>query len=89
MSSDCCVSENSDKIGGFDKWKVRDAANTCIEAKEIEGGDPKFYKVVLKEVEKKAIAATEAAAIKTKASDALKLEKKVDGKLKKVFGGAK
>jgi hypothetical protein len=86
---DCCgISEDKDnKIGGFDKWKVRDAANTCIEAKEIEGGDAKFYAVVLKEVEKKAKAAMEAAETKGKAAAELKLEKKVGGKLKEVFGG--
>lgn len=80
----CCVGD-SDKIGGFDSYKVKNAADTCIEAKEIENGDPKFYKVVLAEVQKKAKAAEEAARSKTEAADMLKLHEKVGKGLKKVF----
>ena len=81
----CCIG-GSDKIGGFDSYKVKSAADTCIEAKEIENGDQKFYKVVLAEVQKKAKAAEEAARSKVEAADMMKLEKKVGKKMKKVFG---
>ncbi len=80
---------DSEKIGGFDSYKVRSAADTCIEAKEIENGDPKFYKVVLVEVQKKAKAAEEAARSKVEAADMMKLEKKTGERMKKVYGGKK
>jgi hypothetical protein len=82
-----CSIDKPDKIGGFDSWDVRSKADTLIEAEEIKKGDPKLYKVVLSEVEKKAAAAMEAAKAKKTAADSITLEKKVEGKLKEVFGG--
>ena len=79
--------DRPDKIGGFDSWEVRSKADTLIEAEEIKKGDAKFYKVVLAEVEKKAAAAMEAAKAKQTAADSIKLEKKVEKNLNKVFGG--
>jgi tRNA A22 N-methylase len=87
MSGDCCELSKPDKIAGFDSWEVRSKADTLIEAEEIANGDPKFYKVVLAEVQKKADAAMEAAKKKKIAADSIILEKKVDKKLKKTFGG--
>jgi hypothetical protein len=80
-----CSIDKPDKIGGFDSWEVRSKADTLIEAEEIKKGDPKFYKVVLAEVEKKAAAAMEAAKAKKTAADSITLEKKVEKKLKEVF----
>lgn len=77
---------SSEKVKGFDKWDVESDARTLIKAKELESGDSKYYKVLLAEVEKTAKAATEAAAVKTKAAASLKLEKKVSKNLKKTFG---
>lgn len=85
--NDIACSPKSDKIGGFDKWKVRDSADTLIEAKEIENGDTKFYGVVLKEVKKIADAAMEAAAEKQRAAKDIALAKKVEKKMKKIYGG--
>ena len=85
MSGDCCVSK-SDKIGGFDSWEVKSKADTLIEAEEIKSGDPKFYKVVMAEVQKKADAAQKAADKKKIAADSIKLETKVGKNLKKTFG---
>ncbi len=82
----CGISNKPDKIGGFDKYDVEDAARTMIKAKEYENGDSKFYAVVLKEVEKTAKAATEAAEQKNKAAKELKLTKKVGGKLNSMYG---
>jgi hypothetical protein len=83
---DCVTMRRADKIRGFDSWEVRNKADTLIEAEEIKNGDPKFYKAVLGEVQKKADAAQEAAKKKQTAADGLKLEKKVGKGLKKVFG---
>jgi hypothetical protein len=78
---------SSEKINGFDKWDVESDARTLIKAKELENTGEKYYKTLLAEVEKTAKAATEAAAVKTKVASQLKLEKKVNKGLKKVFGG--
>ncbi len=86
MTGDCSVT--SEKINGYDKWDVESDARTLIKAKELENTDEKYYKTLLTEVEKTAKAATEAAAVKTKAADSIKLEKKVGKKLKKVLGGS-
>ncbi len=85
MSGDCCEVK-SDKINGYDSWEVRSKADTLIEAEEIKNGDAKLYKTVLAEVQKKATAAQEAAGKKKTAADSIKLERKVDKKLKKTFG---
>ncbi len=87
MGGGPCEVSKPDKINGYDKWDVESDARTLIKAKELEGGDAKYYKTLIAEVEKTAKAATEAAAIKTRAADDLKLEKKVGGKLKKMYGG--
>jgi hypothetical protein len=87
MSGEICEVSKPDKIGGFDSWVVKSKADTLIEAEEIKNGDPKFYKVVLDEVQKKATAAQEAADKKKTAADSISLEKKVGKKLKKVLGG--
>ncbi len=70
-----CI-ETSKKIGGFDKWEVEDAARTLIEAQEIKM-KPKFYAVVIKEVEKQAAAAQRAAMEKKVAVKLIKLQKKM------------
>ncbi len=80
------VNPESEKIGGFDKYDVRNAARTMIEAKEFENGDKKFYAVVLKEVDKIAKAAMEAAEQKSEAAKEITLTKKVDSKLKSMYG---
>ena len=67
-----CTTEK--KIDGFDKWEVEGAASTLIEAKEITKR-PKFYKTVLKEVDKQ-----------IKAAQAVALEAKVGKQLKKTYG---
>ncbi|MBW8002551.1 MAG: hypothetical protein FVQ80_11095 [Planctomycetes bacterium] len=87
--SSCCSIDGSNKIGGYDSYKVRNAADTCIEAKEIENGDQKFYKVALVEVQKKAKAAEEAARSKMEAADMMKLEKKTEKRMKKIYGEKK
>jgi len=86
MSTGDCEVSKSDKINGYDSWEVRSKADTLIEAEEIKNGDPKLYSTVLDEVQKKATAAQEAADKKKAAADSIRLEKKVDKKLKKTFG---
>lgn len=62
------------KIGGFDKWEVEDAARTLIEAQEIKA-KPKFFKVVIVEVQKQAEAAKRAALEKQVAAKLIKMGK--------------
>ena len=81
---ECCTMMD-EKIGGYEAYKVRNDADTCIKAKELELGDPKYYAVVAAEVVKKAEAAMAAAKTKGEAADMVKLEKKVGGKMKEVF----
>jgi hypothetical protein len=87
MSGEICEMQ-PEKINGFDKYDVESDARTLIKAKELENTDKKYYETLIAEVEKTAKAATEAAAVKTKAADSLKLEKKVGKKLKEVMGGS-
>lgn len=42
------------KIGGYDRWDVTSAVDTLNRAQEIQD-DPKFLKVVLGEMDKKAV----------------------------------
>jgi len=48
-----------EKINGFDKWDVEQAARKFIEVEEIKKR-PKFFKTVIKELERQAKAAQEA-----------------------------
>jgi len=48
-----CSVDKSEKIGGYDRWKVSNAVDTMKQAKEIEA-DPKFLKVVLAEMDREA-----------------------------------
>lgn len=54
-----------EKIDGMDAWKVRDAADTLVRAKEIEA-DPKLHKAAIKivDVKMKATAQAKLEAIK-------------------------
>lgn len=52
MSCDLATKEPA-KIGGYDRWKVRDAVRTLKEAEEIKA-DGKFLKIVLKEMDREA-----------------------------------
>ncbi len=85
MKSEPGIYQMEEKIGGYDAYKVRNDADTCIKAKELELGDPKYYKVVAAEVVKKAEAAMEAAKTKGEAADMVKLEKKTGERMKKTF----
>ena len=71
-----CSQDNPKKIGGYDKWEVEDAVRTMRRSAEIEA-DPKFRKVVAKEMNK------DAKNLIKKAS----LLEKTSAKLKAVFGG--
>ena len=62
------------KIGGYDGWDVREGVNTMRRAAEIEA-DPKFLKVITKEMTKEA----------DKLEDKAKLLVKTQVKLDKVF----
>lgn len=63
------------KIGGYDKWDVESAVSTMRRAAEIEA-DPKFLKVVVKEMNREA----------DKLEDKADLLVKTSAKLRKVFG---
>lgn len=76
MSS--AITSTPKKIDGYDGWDVREAVSTMRRAAEIEA-DPKFLKVVIKEMNK------EADTLEDKAN----LLVKTSAKLKKVFGGKK
>ena len=70
------IDESSDrKIGGYDGWEVRNAGDTLRDAEKIKG-DPKFLKIVLAEMDKKADEIEKTAT----------LIRKTSTKLKKVFG---
>jgi hypothetical protein len=69
------IEGTSEKIGGYDKWEVSSAVTTMREAAEIEK-DPKFLKVVIKEMNKEA----------DKLEDKADLLVATSAKLKKVFG---
>ncbi|MHA2264971.1 MAG: hypothetical protein ACXAEN_21470 [Candidatus Thorarchaeota archaeon] len=71
-----CSPDNPKKIGGYDKWDVEDAVRTMRKSAEIEA-DPKFRKVVAKEMNKEAGQLVKKASLLTKTS----------AKLKAVFGG--
>ncbi|KKN55886.1 hypothetical protein LCGC14_0577770 [marine sediment metagenome] len=74
-----CISEvNPKKIGGYDRYDVEDAVRAMRKSAEIEA-DPKFRKVVAKEMNKEAGQLVEKASLLTKTS----------AKLKAVFGGKK
>lgn len=62
------------KIGGFDRYEVEGAARTLIEAQEIKA-KPKFLAVVIKEVERQALAAERAAMEQRTTAKLLKLKK--------------
>ena len=66
------------KIGGYDRWDVREGVSTMRRAAEIEG-DPKFLAVVVKEMNKEA----------DELEDKADLLVKTSAKLKKVFGKKK
>lgn len=66
---------SSKKIGGYDKWDVESAVSTMRRAAEIEA-DPKFLKVVVKEMNREA----------DKLEDKADLLVKTSAKLNKVFG---
>lgn len=74
-----CSPDNSEKkIGGYDPWKVRSAVSTMREAAEIEE-DPKFLKVVAKEMDREAV----------RDIQKVTLLQKTSAKLKATFGGKK
>lgn len=66
------------KIGGYDRWDVESAVDTMRRAAEIKA-DPKFLKVVVNEMNKKA----------DTLEDEANLLVKTSAKLKKVFGKGK
>ena len=76
----------NEKIDGFDKYEVTSAASDMIRSKEIEQGDPKFYKTVMAQVKKTADAAMATAKKKDAAAKEIVLHKKVSKKMKEVFG---
>jgi hypothetical protein len=81
-----CGIGKEDKIDGFDKWDIEDAARTLISAKKIENEGGKKYAAILKEVKKQADAAMEAAAQKDLAAKEISLVAKTKKKMAKVFG---
>lgn len=68
-------SSSERKINGYDGWEVRNAGDTLKDAEKIKS-DPKFLKVVLTEMDKKADETEKTADIIRKTS----------AKLKGVFG---
>jgi len=84
-----CIEVSRNKVGGFDKWDVEEAARTLIKSEEIRGGDAKFLKVVCIEVDKQAEAAMAAAKKKKGASDTLKAESNAGKRLGKIYGKGK
>ncbi len=73
-----CMEPKSDKIGGYDKYKVSNAVETLFKAQEIQQ-DKTFYAVVKTEVAKKVEAAA-AVAVEHK------VEQKIKSKLKDTYG---
>ena len=73
----------NDKINGFGKYEVEEAARSMIRSEEIKQGDPKFYGTVMTEVKKTADAAMAAAKKKDSAAKELVLHKKVSKKMKR------
>lgn len=71
-------SSTKKKIDGYDKWEVESAVSTMRRAAEIEA-DPKFLKVVVKEMNREA----------DKLEDKADLLVKTSKKLNKVFGKGK
>jgi len=65
----------SKKIGGYDSWKVRDAVESLKKADEIKA-DPKFLKVVLKEMDREIDRTEETVVNLKKTSARLKYRKK-------------
>ena len=65
-----------EKIDGIDKWEVKSAARSLIEAIEIRK-NPKLFAAAKKEAAKQA-----------KLAEAAALEKKVNAKLLKTFGSS-
>jgi hypothetical protein len=63
--------KESEKIGGYDRWKVQNAVRTLRESEEFKD-DPKFLKVVLAEMDKEADKTDKAAAAIRNASKNLK-----------------
>jgi len=68
------MTDKPKKIGGFDRYEVEGAARTLIEAQEIKA-KPKFLAVVIKEVERQALAAERAAMEQRTTAKLLKLKK--------------
>jgi hypothetical protein len=57
------VTTRDNKINGFDKWEIREAADALVRAESIKNDKrKKFYKTVMAEVDKKARDADQAAA---------------------------
>lgn len=77
MACDLATKE-SEKIGGYDRWKVKSAVSTLKEAEEIKA-DSKFLKVVLAEMDKEA----------DKTEKTANVIRKTSAKLKSVFGKKK
>lgn len=75
MASTAIEPARPKKIGGYDRWDVRDGVSTMRRAAEIEA-DPKFLAVVVKEMNKEA----------DELEDKADLLVKTSAKLKKVFG---
>lgn len=73
MTCDLATKE-SEKIGGYDRWKVKSAVSTLKEAEEIKI-DSKFLKVVLAEMDREAI----------KTEKTVDIIKKTSAKLKSTF----
>ncbi len=72
------VSTKSEKIGGFDKWKISSAYDTLKEAREILADEKKVAAVK--------IYAKQAEAAAAEVSKQLNLEKTVGKKLSKMYG---
>lgn len=75
MSSACSI-DKPKKIGGYDRWDVTSAVESLERAEEIKA-DPKFLKVVLAEMDRKAVKLR-------KTSDVVAI---TASKLKKLNGG--
>ncbi len=77
VSEGCSMGSN--KINGFDKWEIKNAAESLIKAEEIKKDKrPKFLGTVLAEVDKQVIAA-----------EAALLAARTTARLSKTFGKKK
>jgi hypothetical protein len=79
------VMAHGNKINGFDKWEIREAADALVKSESIRNDKRKgFYKTVMAEVDKKARDADQAAANAHLAAKKGKAKVSVGGLFKKV-----